>query len=327
MSQRLATVFGGSGFVGRHIVEHLARDGWRVRVAVRDPVGAEFLKPAGDVGQIVPVFADIGNEVSVGAAIDGAGLVVNSVGILTERGRATYKAIHVEGAERVARAAAQKGAATLVHVSAIGADPASPAAYARSKAEGEARVRAAFPAATILRPSVVFGPGDGFFTLFDRMARLSPVMPVFVAGGLKLRHCGPLPCGLDLFGDKGPLLQPVYVGDVAKAVLAAIHAGEARGKIYELGGPRVMSLKDIVTLVLATGGRKRALLPVPMGVARLQAALMRVLPNPPLTPDQVRMLAIPNVVGEGAAGFDALGIVPTAAEVILPTYLGRGASS
>jgi NADH dehydrogenase len=321
MATRLATVFGGSGFLGRHLVQRLVAKGWRVRVAVRDPDGAAFLRPLGDVGQVVPVFADISRETSTRAAVEGAQCVFNTVGILIERGRNNFQAVHVDGARHIAEAAKAAGAGTFVHVSAIGADAQSPAAYARSKAAGEAAVRAAFPEAVILRPSIVFGPEDDFINRFAALSSISPVLPVFVTDA----HLFPAADshGCPLFGSGGTKFQPVYVGDVADAILAVTGASEHAGKIFELGGPRVVSLKQLLELILATIGRRRLLLPLPMAVARLQAQFLQYLPNPPLTPDQVKMLGKDNVVSPGGPGLAALGITPTALESIIPSYLGR----
>jgi len=323
MARRLATVFGGSGFIGRHVVQRLASEGWRVRVAVRDIEAAAFLKPLGDVGQIVPILADVTHEASVQLAVAGADLVINLVGVLYESGKRSFQAIHVDGAARVAAAAAAAGVPALVHVSALGAKADSPSAYARSKAAGEVAVLQAFPKATILRPSVVFGPEDGFFNRFAGLSTFTPALPVFVTDGFKIKKCGPIPCGIDLFGSGGPKLQAVYVGDVAQAIVVAAQGGKAAGKTYELGGPRVMSFKEIIELVLSATGRRRFLLPVPMGVAKIQAAFLQLLPSPPLTTDQVKLLQADNVVEPGALDFSELGISPVSAEVMVPTYLSR----
>lgn len=320
MTGRLATVFGGSGFIGRHVVAHLAAAGWRVRVAVRDAEGAAFLRTAGDVGQVVPIFADITNDLSVKAALEGADLVVNAVGILYQRGKRSFHAIHVDGAARIAAAAKTAGVAKLVHISALGADKASPSLYAQSKAAGEDAVRAAFPEATILRPSVVFGPEDDFFNRFAQMTTFLPVLPVYVKDGFKPRFNE---CRFDLFGSGGTKFQPVYVGDVAKAVVAAATKAEAQGKAYDLGGPKVYSFKELMELVLSASGRCRCLLPLPLTVAKVQAAFLQFLPVPPLTPDQVKLLAHDNVVEPGAMDLSELGISPTSAEVVVPTYLSR----
>ncbi|HVI52751.1 MAG TPA: complex I NDUFA9 subunit family protein [Candidatus Sulfotelmatobacter sp.] len=323
MANRLAVVFGGSGFIGRHLVQRLAAEGWRVRVAVRDPEGAAFLKPLGDVGQVVPVFADVTKDASVTAAVQGAELVVNLVGILYERGKRSFKAIHEDAAGRIAAAAKAAGAARLIHVSALGADAGSASAYSRTKAAGEAAVLAAFPQATILRPSVVFGPEDDFFNGFVSLSTYSPVLPVFVADGFKPKFCGKIPCGIDLYGSGGTKLQPVYVGDVAKAAMAVLASPETCGKAYALGGPNVYSFKQVLELALKSAGRCRLLAPLPFFVAKIQAAFLQFLPKPLLTPDQVKLLATDNVVPLGVAGLADLGITPTAAEVILPTYLSR----
>jgi NADH dehydrogenase len=313
---RLATVFGGSGFIGRHVVQRLAAAGWRVRVATRDPEGANYLRPRGDVGQVEPVYADLTKEFSVQAAVERADLVINLVGILHERGRQTFRAIHVDGAARVAAAAKASGVKQLVHVSALGADEASDSAYARSKAQGEKAVREAFPEAVILRPSVVFGPEDDFFNRFAALSSVSPVLPVFVTDGLR-----PKGFGFDVWGSGGPKFQPVYVGDVAAAVAAVLKEGHA-GKTYELAGPRVYSMKQIMEVTLEAAGRKRSLLPLPMWVAKLQAPFLSLLPDPPLTPDQVRLMGHDNVA-TGAPGFKQLGIIPQDAEAVVPTYLAR----
>lgn len=300
--RKVATVFGGSGFIGRYVVQRLARRDWIVRVAVRDPAGARFLQTQGRVAQIVPLAANIAEDAAVERAVAGANLVVNLVGILHERRRGDFQRIHVEGAGRVARLAAAAGVERLVHVSAIGADPASPSAYGRTKGEGEQAVRAAFPEATILRPSIVFGPEDRFFNRFAALARLLPVMPVI--------------CG-------GTRFQPVYVGDVADAVVAAAEREEAKGRTYELGGPRVLTFRELLRFVLDATGRRRPLVDVPLGLARLQARLGEWLPNPPLTTDQLLMLQRDTVVAEGALGLHDLGIAPKAIEAVVPGYLAR----
>ncbi len=302
--RKVATVFGGSGFVGRYVVQRLARKDYVVRVGTRDPVAARFLTTQGRVGQIVPLAADIRDETAVARAVDRADLVVNLVGILTERRSGAFGRIHAEGAGRVARLAAAAGVRALVHVSALGADAAgSPSAYARTKGEGEAAVRAGFPAAAILRPSLVFGPEDRLFNRFAALARWLPVMPV-VHGGTRF--------------------QPVYVGDVADAVVAAGTREAAAGTIFELGGPRVMTMREILRFVLETTRRRRPLVDLPDGLARLQAWLGEWLPNPPLTRDQLALLGHDNVVTEGAPGLAELGIArPKAVEAVVPGYLAR----
>lgn len=300
---KVATLFGGSGFIGRYVVRHLAKQGHVIRVAVRHPEAAGFLKPLGDVGQITPIPASLLVEDSVKRAVEGADLVINLVGVLYEKGRQTFRAVHAEGAAAVARAAAAAGASDLVHVSALGADANSPADYARTKAAGEAAVREAFPAAVILRPSVVIGPEDDFFNRFAVMARLSPALPLLNGGRTRF--------------------QPVYVGDVAQAIVTALNDPACRGRTYELGGPRVYSFKELLELLLHEIHRRRLLLPLPMPLARLQARFLELLPKPPLTRDQLRLLERDNVVGSGALTFADLGIQPQTIETVLPNYLDR----
>lgn len=320
--RRVVTVFGGSGFIGRQVVRRLAAQGWIVRVAVRDPVRAGFLKPMGDPGQVNPVAANVADIDSVRAAVGGAEAVINLVGILFEKGKASFEAIHHRGAANVAQAAREAGVARLVHMSALGADKNSASAYARTKALGEEAVQAAFPGSTVIRPSVVFGPDDDFFNRFARMARLSPVLPVFTGDGFKPVHTEN-GYGIDWFGSGGPTFQPVYVGDVAEAIVKALGEPKAAGKAYELGGPRRYTLKEVLELVLSVTGRKRVLAPLPFGIAKLQAAFLKFLPRPPLTPDQVKLLQVDNVVRGGKPGLADLGIPPVAAEAVLPTYLHR----
>jgi NADH dehydrogenase len=303
MARKLATVFGGSGFLGRYVVQRLAKQGWMVRAAVRRPDEALFLKPLGDIGQITPIAANIRHQPSVEAAIVGADAVINLVGLLYQSGRQRFDAVHVEGAGRVATEARRAGATRFIQISAIGADPASPAAYGRTKAAGEAAVKAAFPDATVMRPSIVFGPEDQFFNRFARMTRIAPALPLIGGGHTRF--------------------QPVYVGDVADAILAAIDRDDSQGKTYELGGPEIRSFRELMVQMLAEIGRRRLLVPVPFAVASLQAALLQLLPMPPLTIDQVRLLKRDNVVAPGMPGLKELGISPVALELILPTYLAR----
>lgn len=317
------TVFGGSGFIGRHLVRRLARSGAIVRVAVRHPAAAAYLKTMGDAGQIVPVRTDIRDEALVAAAVDGADAVANLVGILYERRRNSFEAIHVDGAARVARAAAAAGARHLVHVSALGADAGAPAAYARSKAAGEAAVLEAFAGATILRPSVVFGPEDDFFNRFAALARLMPVLPLYgVMPKVELAGLT-APPRLNIYGAGGTRFQPVYVGDVAEAAMRCLAGSGKQGAIYELGGPRRYSFMEIFELLLAEIGRKRLIVPLPFWIARLHAAFLELLPVPPLTRDQVDLLKRDNVVSEGALTLADLGIEPVAAEAVVPGYLDR----
>lgn len=303
MANDVVTVFGGAGFLGRSVVRALARRGAQVRVACRRPDEALRCKPMGDVGQVVPVAANIRDDASVAAAVAGASAVINLVGILFERGRQTFDAVHRDGAERIARAAASGGVARLVHVSAIGADAQSVSKYARSKGEGEQAVTAAFDQAVILRPSILFGPDDDFFNRFAALARISPVLPLIGSGHTRF--------------------QPVYVHDVAEAVVAALSNPDTTGRTYELGGPQIYSFRQLLELLLTVIGRKRLLVPVPFWLATANAFFLEFFPVPPLTRDQVRLLRRDNVVTEGVAGFTDLGISPTGPEVILPTYLSR----
>lgn len=300
MERRVVTVFGGSGFIGRHLVRRLAADGCIVRVLVRNPERAAFLKMYGEPGQIVPMYGDVADAASVAGAATESFEVINLVGILYEKGRRTFQRIHVEGAANVAKASADAGVDRLVHMSAIGADPASPAEYGRTKAAGERAVRAAFPRATIIRPSVVFGPEDDFFNRFASLARFSPALPVFKTQ-----------------------FQPVYVGDVADAFMAVLADPETAGKVYELGGPRVIGFRELMQIMLREIGRKRALVPLPLSIAQLEAVFLEMLPVPPLTRDQVKLLGRDNIVDPGALSFKDLGIQPTGVEAVLPTYLSR----
>lgn len=303
IGQKTVTLFGGTGFVGRYVAQLLAHRGWRIIVASRHPDRALPLKTAGAVGQIVPVFADIRDDGSVAAAVAGADAVVNLVGILFEGGKQRFDTIHGEAAGRVARAAAAAGAGRFVQISAIGASADSPSSYARTKAAGEAAVRAAFPGASVLRPSVIFGPEDGFFNLFAKLARNAPFLPLFGGGSTRF--------------------QPVYVRDVAAAIVACLEQDGTAGQTYELGGPRTYTLREIMQLTLQQTGRKKRLVSLSWGMAAFEAKLLGLLPKPPLTPDQVVQLKIDNVVGAGARTLADLGIAPTPAELILPSYLDR----
>lgn len=322
MNRQVVTVFGGSGFIGRQVVKRLAAAGWTVRAAVRHPVAAGFLKPMGDPGQINPVYADVTDMASVRAAVAGAQAVINLVGILFEKGKAGFDAIHAQGAANVAQAARDAGASRFVQMSALGADRNSPSAYARTKAAGEEAVQSAFPGVTIFRPSVVFGPDDDFFNRFARLARVSPVLPVFTGDGFKPVHTEN-GYDVDWFGSGGPTFQPVYVGDVAEALVKGVTDPRTTGKVYELGGPRRYTLKEVMELILRVTGRCAVLAPLPFWVARLQASFLKLLPKPALTPDQVKLLQVDNVVRGGKPGLAELGIVPVAAEAVLPTYLHR----
>ena len=316
------TVFGGSGFVGRHLVRRLADAGAIVTVAVRHPDAANYLKPMGDVGQIVPVRADVVRERDIAAALQGSDACVNLVGILFETKTHGFDAVHNKAAGAVAAAAKAAGCLRLVHVSALGAAKNSESLYARTKALGEEAVLRAFPEATILRPSVVFGPEDNFFNLLAAIARLSPVVPVMGASPRLIRVSGQLP-RIEFFGKGGPRFQPVYVGDVAAAIVRALDMPEAKGKRYELGGPRPYTMKEIVELVLRQTGRKRFLVPAPLPLLDVKAAVLEFLGLKLITRDQVRLLKRDNVVSRRALGLADLGIAPATPEIMLPTYLCR----
>jgi NADH dehydrogenase len=302
----LVTVYGGSGFVGRHVVRALVKRGHRVRVAVRRPDLAGHLQPLGRVGQIHAVQANLRDAASVEAAARDADALVNLVGVLFERGKQRFEIVHARGAEIVAQTAAKFGV-PLVHGSALGADQNSPAAYARSKAEGERLVLAAAPQATIMRPSIVFGPEDSFFNRFAGLARISPALPLI--GGGKTRF------------------QPVFAGDVATAVADAVDGKAKPGTIYELGGPEIRTFRELMEFMLAVIGRRRLLLPLPFPIAKLQASILGLLPKPPLTVDQVEMLKRDNVVSEDAKRegrtLQGLSIDPILMEAVVPSYLWR----
>ena len=306
---KLVTIIGGSGFVGRYIARRLAKDGWRVRVAVRRPNEALFVRPYGVPGQVEPVACNIRDDASVRAVIKGAAAVVNCVGVLNSVGANTFDAVQAQGAGRVARIAAELGVERLVQISAIGADAQSDSSYARSKAEGEAAVLNAFPTAVILRPSIIFGTEDQFFNRFAAMSRMGPILPV-VGGDTRF--------------------QPVYVDDVAQAAVKAIN-GEATAGVYELGVPEVDTFRGLMGRMLKVIQRRRAVVTVPFFVARMmgfgfdmaQAVTLGLIENKMITRDQVRNLARDNVVSPTARGFAELGITPTAMEGVLPEYLWR----
>lgn len=303
----LVTVFGGSGFLGRHVIRALAKRDYRIRVGVRRPDLAGHLQPLGKVGQIHAVQANLRYPASVQAAARGASVIVNLVGILSESGAQTFDAVQAKGAETVARAASEIGA-RVVHVSAIGADANSASRYARAKAAGEAAVQAAAPSATIIRPSVVFGPEDHFTNRFAGLARISPVLPL-IGGGLTK-------------------LQPVYAGDIATAIADAVDGKARAGAIYELGGPEVMTMREILEVILKITHRNSMLVSLPFALARLQAFFLQFAPGDlKLTPDQVELLRSDNVVSEAAksAGLtlEGLGITPDSLEAVAPSYLWR----
>lgn len=305
---KLVTIYGGSGFLGRYIARRMAKKGWRIRVAVRRPNEALFVKPYGAVGQVEPVLCNIRDEASVRAAMHGADAVVNCVGTFDKAGANNFAAVQAEGAERIARLAAEAGVGALVHVSAIGADAEAESAYARSKARGEAGVLEHFPRAMILRPSIMFGPDDNFFNRFAGMARFGPILPIF--GG-------------------NTRFQPVYVDDVAAAAVAGIE-GHAAG-VYELGGPDALTFRALMEQMLKVIHRRRLVLNLPFWLGSVMGTLLdigsaltgRLVPNRLLTADQVKSLRVDNVVAAGARGLADLGIAPTPAGAILPDYLWR----
>ena len=315
-ANRLATVFGGSGFLGRYIVRALVHQGWRIRVAVRRPDLAAFLQPIGGVGQIQPVQANLRFPASIAAAVEGATAVVNATGVKAESGAQTYTAVHVEGALALARAASAAGVPTYVHISGIGADPNSASPYIASKGLGEKATRETFPDAVVMRPSVVFGPEDDFFNRFGALACHFPALPLL--GGGRTR------------------LQPVYVGDIGQAVAAALSGAAKPGVAYELGGPRTMTLREVAEMTLRAIGRRRLLIGLPRGPSRLIAASTEFASKatfglfPELlttSRDQVDLLASDNVVSAEAEAegrvLSALGVQPKSAEAIIPSYLAR----
>lgn len=303
MKNEIVTIFGGSGFVGRYIVKRFAEAGYRVRIAVRRPERADFLKPAGRVGQIITVQANIRDPHSVARAVEGATIVINAVGVLFESGKQNFDLLHHQGAETVAKAAKAAGAKRFLHLSAIGADENSASQYAASKGLGEKAVTAAFSEASIIRPSVVFGAEDNFFNRFAKMSFFSPFLPAVGGGETKM--------------------QPVYVNDVAEAVFKAAHASESAGKIYELGGPSILTFREILEKTCYHIGRKRFLFPLPFWFARIKAFFFEFLPNPPLTRDQVTLLEKDNIVSENALNFQDLEISPQDLDPVLEDYMRR----
>jgi NADH dehydrogenase len=304
----LVTIYGGSGFVGRYIARRLAKEGWRVRVAVRNTNEAMFVRPYGVVGQVEPVFCNIRDDASVRAVARGADVVVNCVGTFDARGKNNFDAVQAEGATRIARIAAEEGVQRMVHLSAIGASATSDSVYARTKAAGEAGVLAHMPGAVILRPSVIFGSEDQFFNRFAGMTRLSPMLPVVGAA---------------------TRFQPVWVDDVAQAAVMGV-LGTAAPGVYELGGPEAASFRDLMAKMLVIIRRRRLIVNIPFWTAKTMAwgfglgnrITLGLLPMP-ITMDQVRSLAVDNVVADTAQGFAALGLTPTAMEAVLPDYLWR----
>lgn len=314
MTERLAVVFGGSGFIGRNVVRELARRGWRVRVAVRRPHHAQFLRPMGAVGQVQLFQANVRHRPSIAEALKGADAVVNLVGLLFQSGAQNFARVQAMGAASIAELAAKEGVTNFVHISAIGADGESASLYARTKSEAERAVRAAIPSAAILRPSVVFGPEDQFFNKFATLMSMAPAfapLPIRIGGG-------------------ATKFQPVYVDDVADAVAAALERPDAQGRTFELGGPRVYTFRQILEFILEETGHRRILLPVPFSLAPilgLAGEAIGALPffDPPITRDQIRLLKRDNVVAvsEGVGTLADLGIAPKTVEAIVPAYLAR----
>lgn len=300
-NNKIATVFGGTGFVGRQVVRELARAGYTVKVATRVPERAYFLKPHGSIGQVVPLACDYRDEKSVRQAVAGASCVVNFIGILFEKRGSKFRFAHTELPEIIAKACRQEGIERFVHISALGIEK-SKSKYAQSKLAGEHAVLKAFPAAVILRPSVIFGPDDNFFNMFAEMSRFLPALPLIGGGRTKF--------------------QPCYVGDVADAVMAALRL-PVEGNTFELGGPEVLTFREIFQRLFEQTGRKRRLIALPWGVAKIDAAFLGLLPKPPLTVDQVESLKTDSIVSEKAKGFADLGVKPVAMDMILPRYLTR----
>jgi NADH dehydrogenase len=305
---KLVTIYGGSGFIGRYIARRMAKAGWRVRVAVRRPNEAMYVKPYGVVGQVEPVLCNIRDDASVASVMAGADAVVNCVGILARSGKNTFDAVQAEGATRVARIAAEQGIAKMVHISAIGADAEAQSEYSQTKAQGEAGVLKHMPEAIILRPSIVFGTEDEFFNRFAGMTRMGPILPI---------------AGADT------KFQPVHVDDVAKAAEVALTTDAAAG-VYELGGPDVASMRDMMQSMLGVIRRRRLVLNIPFFAARIMAFFFELagklsfgIAPVMLTGDQVKSLRVDNVVADGAKGLSDLGIDPVAMQVILPDYLWR----
>ncbi len=305
---KLVTIYGGSGFVGRYIARRMAKDGWRVRVATRNPNEAMFVKPYGAVGQVEPVFCNVRDDASVRSAMQGAEAVVNCTGTFATRGRNNMQAVQVEGAARIARLAAEEGVARMIHVSAIGAAENGPSEYLQSKAAGEAAVLAAMPRAVILRPSILFGNEDAFFNRFGALAAISPVLPLV---GAETRF------------------QPLSVEDLAEAAAKAVR-GDVAGGVYELGGPDVMTFRELMQLMLGVIRRRRLIVNLPFWIARFVApiattvdALSLGIIKAPITPDQVRSLTVDNVVADSAKGLRQMRITPVSMAAVLPDYLWR----
>jgi NADH dehydrogenase len=303
MRNELVTVFGASGLIGRHTVQALARAGYRVRACVRFPNLAHYLPPMGSVGQIQVTKANVRDEAAVARAVQGASAVVNLVGILNPRGAQSFEAIHAQAPVTIAKTAKAAGVPTLVNVSTMAISPDSESAYASTKARGEIGLRAVFAQATLVKPSLVFGPEDDFFNKFASLARLSPALPLVGGGHTKF--------------------QPVFVGDVADAILKCVEDAATRGKTFELGGPAVYSFRDMLQVILRETGRSRLLIPIPFWLSSAMGLILQFLPGALLTPDQVKFLKTDNVVAAGALTLQDLGIQPDSLEAVLPSYLWR----
>lgn len=302
-TSRIITIFGATGFVGQYIVRELARAGYRLRIITRDTQHAAPLKTQGEVGQIAIAHGDITDPESYRAELDGAYAVINLVGILAESGRQTFPAIHAQAPEKLAQCASEAGVERMLHMSALGVDKAKTSKYAKTKLMGEKAVKAAFPEATIFRPSVIFGPEDHFYNQFASMSRFSPMLPLIGGGHTKF--------------------QPVYVGDVADAFLTALKRSDTSSHIYELGGPEVMSFRQVLDSIRRYTNRKPCLVRIPSAMASLGATFTQLLPRPPLTRDQVELLKYDNVVSDQSKGFAELGIHPKHPDDIVPDYLAR----
>lgn len=323
MSRHVITVFGGSGFIGRHVIQRLAKQGAQIRVATRDTEAANFLKPMGEIGQITPLPINFQNKTSISRALKGADQVINLIGIIAETRKHHFEKIHVETAQNIAQEATLAGVNTLIHVSALGASLQSDSIYSRSKAAGEIAVMDAFKDAIVIRPSVVFGKEDNFFNMLASLARFSPIMPVFGCQNITNFKFFDLKTtdANDLDDEGGARIQPVYVADVADAIAKILTGHSGSSKIYELGGPKVYTFKAILKMVLRESGRTRLLVPFPFAVAKIAAMLLEFFPNPLLTRDQLKLLKLDNIISGEQLGFSDLSINPATVEAILPTYL------
>ncbi len=301
MSQKIITVFGGSGFIGSSLIMRLARHGYRVRVAVRNTDRANHLRVYGEVGQVMPIQVYLNDKSSIQDVIKGSWGVVNLLGILYESGKSNFQNIHVNAAKEIAQASAKEGIERLVHVSALGANTKSPSKYAQTKAHGEKTVERAFPNASIIRPSVVFGPGDQFLNMFAKLATVLPVMAAFEKGAASM--------------------QPVYVGDVADAIMTCLEDSKHQGKIFELGGPEIYTLKELMAYAANVTGRDRKIIDIPSPLGKVMAHVFGLMPRPLITPDQLKLLKTDNVVDKKSKGLKDLGVEPSHMEAIAPTYL------